>query len=55
MNADKIIVMDEGKIVGEGTHQELLKNNSVYQEIASSQLSDEELNNSTTDDKWEKL
>ena len=55
MNADKIIVMDEGKIVGEGTHQELLKNNSVYQEIASSQLSDEELNSSTTDDKGEKL
>ena len=43
INADKIIVMNEGKIVGEGTHQELLKNNSVYQEIASSQLSEEEL------------
>lgn len=43
MNVDKIIVLDQGKIVGQGTHQELLKNNSVYQEIAYSQLSDEEL------------
>ena len=55
MNADKIIVMNEGKIVGKGTHQELLKNNSVYQEIASSQLSEEELNNSAADVKEEKL
>lgn len=44
MNADKIIVLDEGKIVGEGTHQELLKTNKVYQEIALSQLSKQELN-----------
>lgn len=44
MNADKIIVLDEGKIVGEGTHKQLLKNNKVYREIAYSQLSDEELN-----------
>ena len=43
MNADKIIVLDEGKIVGEGTHEELLKNCSVYKEIALSQLSEEEL------------
>ena len=43
MNVDKIIVLDQGKIVGQGTHRELLKNNSVYQEIAYSQLSDEEL------------
>lgn len=43
MNADKIIVLDEGKIVGEGTHAELMKSNSVYKEIAYSQLSDEEL------------
>lgn len=43
MNADKIIVMDEGKIVGQGTHDELMKHNVVYQEIAHSQLSDEEL------------
>lgn len=43
MGADKIIVLDEGKIVGEGTHAELMKTNAVYQEIAYSQLSDEEL------------
>ncbi len=42
-NADKIIVLDEGKIVGQGKHKELLKNNKVYKEIAYSQLSDEEL------------
>jgi len=42
-NADKIIVLDNGKIVGEGTHKELLKNCKVYEEIASSQLSKEEL------------
>lgn len=38
MSADKIIVLDEGKIVGQGTHQELMKSNSIYQEIASVQL-----------------
>ncbi|MDH8702405.1 ATP-binding cassette subfamily B multidrug efflux pump [Dysgonomonadaceae bacterium PH5-43] len=43
MNADKILVMDNGKIVGEGTHRELLKTNEVYQEIAASQLSEKEL------------
>ncbi len=43
MNADQIIVLDEGRIVGIGKHQELLKTNPVYQEIASSQLSEEEL------------
>lgn len=43
MNADKIIVLDEGKIVGQGTHRELMKTNDVYKEIAYSQLSDEEL------------
>ena len=42
-NADKIIVLDEGKMVGIGTHEELMKNCSVYQEIALSQLSKEEL------------
>jgi len=42
-NADKIIVLEEGKIVGQGTHAELLANNAVYREIAASQLSDEEL------------
>lgn len=43
MNADKIIVLDEGKIVGNGTHKELLKNCEVYKQIALSQLSEEEL------------
>jgi ATP-binding cassette subfamily B protein len=43
LHADKIIVLDEGRIVGEGTHEELLKNNQVYQEIAKSQLSKKEL------------
>ena len=45
MNADQIIVLDEGKIVGIGKHKELLKNCSVYNEIASSQLTKEELAN----------
>ena len=43
MNADKIIVLDEGKIVGEGTHEHLVKNCEIYKEIASSQLREEEL------------
>lgn len=43
MNADKIIVLDEGKIVGQGTHQELMRNCQVYQEIAASQLSEDDL------------
>ena len=43
LNADQIIVLDNGKIVGIGTHKELLKNCEVYKEIASSQLSKEEL------------
>jgi len=43
MHADKIIVLDEGKKVGEGTHEDLLKSCAVYQEIASSQMSDDEL------------
>ena len=45
MNADKIIVLDQGTCVGIGTHKELLKNCDVYKEIALSQLSEEELNN----------
>lgn len=45
MDADQILVLDEGKVVGHGTHDELLKTNSVYQEIAYSQLSKEELEN----------
>ncbi len=43
MDADKIIVLDNGKAVGEGTHRELLENCDVYREIALSQLSKEEL------------
>ena len=43
MNADKIIVLDEGKIVGQGTHQELMKDCQVYQEITASQLSEDDL------------
>ena len=43
LNADQIIVLDEGKIVGIGKHKELLQNCKEYQEIASSQLSQEEL------------
>lgn len=45
MNANQIIVLDEGKIVGKGTHEQLLKNNEIYQQIALSQLSKEELEN----------
>ena len=43
MEADQIIVLDEGQIVGKGTHDELMKSCQVYQEIAYSQLSKEEL------------
>ena len=43
MDADQIIVLEEGKIVGKGTHNELLKSCTVYREIAMSQLSQEEL------------
>ena len=43
MNADQIIVLDEGKMVGKGKHKELLKKCKVYREIALSQLSEEEL------------
>ena len=45
MNADKIIVLDNGNCVGMGTHEELLKNCEVYKQIALSQLSKEELEN----------
>lgn len=43
MDADRIIVLDDGKIVGMGTHKELLRSCKVYSEIVSSQLSEEEL------------
>ena len=45
MNADKIVVLDNGKCVGVGTHKELLKSCKIYKEIALSQLSKEELEN----------
>lgn len=44
LNADQIIVLDEGKIVGIGTHKDLMKNCEVYKEIALSQVTEEELN-----------
>ena len=44
-DADKIIVLDSGHIVGEGTHEELMQNCKIYKEIALSQLSKEELKN----------
>ena len=43
MNADKIIVLEEGKMVGIGTHEELMENNETYRQIALSQLSESEL------------
>lgn len=45
MNADKILVLDSGVVVGQGTHKELLKDCEVYKQIALSQLSKEELEN----------
>lgn len=43
LHADQILVLDDGKIVGKGTHEELLKNCEVYEQIAKSQLSEKEL------------
>lgn len=43
LHADQIIVLDEGRMAGIGTHKELLKNCEVYRQIATSQLSEEEL------------
>ena len=43
LNADQIIVLEDGKIVGKGTHQELIKTNETYRQIALSQLSEKEL------------
>jgi ATP-binding cassette subfamily B protein len=42
-NAEQIIVLDEGKIAGKGTHEELMKDSEIYRGIALSQLSKEEL------------
>ena len=44
LNADQIIVLEEGKVVGIGKHEELMKNNETYRQIALSQLSEKELN-----------
>ena len=43
LNADQIVVLEEGKVVGIGTHEKLMKNNETYRQIALSQLSEEEL------------
>ena len=43
LNADQIIVLDEGKLAGIGTHKELLKTSEIYRQIAMSQLSEKEL------------
>ncbi|MDE5991632.1 MAG: hypothetical protein K2G87_01130, partial [Oscillospiraceae bacterium] len=43
LHADKIIVLDEGRIAGMGTHEELLESCEIYEQIASSQLSENEL------------
>lgn len=45
LHADKILVIDEGRVIGQGTHKELLKSCEVYRQIATSQLSEEELAN----------
>lgn len=50
LNADKIIVLDEGRIAGMGTHEELLENCEIYEQIASSQLSESELKRGKTAD-----
>ena len=44
MNAEQIVVLEEGKVVGKGTHEQLMKNCDTYKQIAISQLSEEELN-----------
>ena len=43
LQANQIIVLDDGKMVGKGTHKELMKNCEVYKQIASSQMSEAEL------------
>ena len=53
LHADQILVMDDGKVVGKGTHEELLKNCEVYRQIAKSQLSAKELGLSEEDRKEE--
>jgi ATP-binding cassette subfamily B protein len=43
MNADRIIVLDDGEVVGTGTHRELIRSCEVYREIVASQLTEEAL------------
>ena len=43
LHADKILVLEDGHVIGQGTHKELMKSCEVYRQIASSQLSEEEL------------
>lgn len=50
LNADQIIVLEEGKVVGIGNHEELMKHNETYREIALSQLSEEELSKDSEKD-----
>ena len=45
MDADQILVLENGRVVGQGTHRELMESCAAYQEIARSQLSEEELKN----------
>ena len=47
MDADRILVLNEGRVVGQGTHRELLSSCEIYREIAESQLSGEELAQTT--------
>lgn len=54
LNANQIIVLDDGEIVGKGTHSQLLRTCEVYRQIALSQLSEEEVNNSLIEEKEEK-
>lgn len=54
LNADQIVVLEDGKVVGIGTHEELLKNNETYKQIALSQLSEEELNSVSKNKQEEK-
>ena len=54
LNADQIIVLDEGKIVGKGTHRELLDSCDVYKQIALSQLSQSELDKKPSDTNYDR-
>ena len=49
LHADQILVLDEGEIVGKGTHKELMENCEVYRQIATSQLSAEDLAKDVTE------